>query len=64
MLGFGVAVAIAIWWCLWLDRLSEPPDAWPEPTPDGGHRRAVEIRTLALEPADGPVAVAARDRAA
>jgi hypothetical protein len=61
-LEFGVAVSLAIWWCLWLDRLSDPTDAWPAPTPDGGNQLPVDADVPAADPVKSePVA---RDRAA
>jgi hypothetical protein len=64
LLEFAVAVALAMWWCLWLDRLSDPTDAWPAPTPDGGSQVMAEVGRTATDPVETDLLAAARDRAA
>jgi hypothetical protein len=36
--GFGIAVAVACLWCIWLERHPGSSDSRPVPTPDGGTR--------------------------
>jgi hypothetical protein len=38
LIGFGLAVAAAMSWCLWLERHPDRSRGRPQPTPDGGTR--------------------------
>jgi hypothetical protein len=50
---FGLAVAAAVAWCVWLERHPDPLAGHPQPTPDGGTRLTSDVRdrrVLAMGP--------------